>query len=319
MGNADSESGLVPSASERNYGTPAPVTPSLRAALVASALLSFCVVLLGGFETNIRLWSKLDSRHLAFAQSPLMTRGPRSVAELLLVVLLVPGWYAWQTQRGYRRKGAVVCLVVAAVLAGLVAGATGFAGITGTDIAAFHAVFGHVVFACIAAATAFAFTGTPETLNLIQPKAVFDSGFPLRSVALWIPLLVAAQLAMGAAYRHGQWGVLPHLIGAMIIAFLLFAESTLLLQQVANHTMLRGAARINLAAVTTQVCLGFFDYLVRLLDFQNTLLWFALSLAHVTIGSLTFAASIYLAIAIRFWVAAKSQPMPSPQSGNARR
>jgi hypothetical protein len=307
MGNADSVSGLVPSAAERNYGTPAPVTPSLRAALVASALLSFCVVLLGGFETNVRLWARLDSSHLAFAQSALMTRGPRSVAELLLVVLLVPGWYAWRAQRGYRRKGAVVWLVAAALLAGLIAGATGFAGITGTDIAAFHAVFGHIVFACIAAATAFAFTGAPETVSLIQPKAAFDSGFPLRGLALWIPPLVAAQLAMGAAYRHGQWGVLPHLIGGMIVAFLLVAESTLLLQHVANHKLLRGVARLTLAAVTTQVCLGVFDYLVRLLDFQNSLLWFALSLAHVTIGSLTFAASIYLAIAIRFWVAAKNR------------
>jgi hypothetical protein len=196
-----------------------------------------------------------------------------------------------------------VWLVAVAVLAGVVAGATGFAGITGTDIAALHAVFGHIVFACIAAATAFAFTGTPETVNLFQPKEVFASGFPLRGLALWLPPLVLVQVAMGAAYRHGQWSVLPHLAGAMAAAFLLLSESALLLQRVTNHALLRRAARLMLTAVITQVCLGFVDYLVRLLDFQDTEVWLVISVAHVTIGSLTFAISIYLAIAIRYWVA----------------
>jgi hypothetical protein len=189
------------------------------------------------------------------------------------------------------------------LLAGAVAGATGFAGITGTDIAAMHAVFGHIVFACIAAATLFAFTPGIDGSIATQTRSVFHSGFPLRSLALWLPPLVCTQVAMGAAYRHGQWGVLPHLAGAMIVAFLLVAESVLLLQHAADHSRLRNAARLALVTVLIQVSLGVADYLVRLLDFQDTTTWFALSLAHVVVGSITFAASIYLAVVIRSCVA----------------
>jgi hypothetical protein len=188
------------------------------------------------------------------------------------------------------------------LLADILAGATGFAGITGTRLAALHAVFGHIVFACIAAAALFAFMGAPDSVNFRQRKLVVKSAFPLRGLALWLPPLIATQVAMGAAYRHGQWGILPHLAGAMLVAFLLLAESVVLLQNTAEHILLRRAARLSLATVIAQVSLGVSDYLVRLLDFQDTTAWLLLSVAHVTVGSLTFAASIYLAVSVRYCV-----------------
>jgi heme A synthase len=282
----------------------------LRSALVVTAALSLGVVLLGGFETNVRLWAKLDPAHLHLAQSTFMTRGPRSVAELLLAVLLLPGWFAWRAQRGYAHKGVVVWLVAAALLAGTLAGASGFAGITGTSIAAWHAIVGHVVFACIAAATVFALTGSPDAPDSPAPKLQIIGGFPLRPFAPWLPPLVVTQVAMGAAYRHGQWGVLPHLIGAMVVAFLLVAESVLLLQRAPEHRLLRRAAHWALGAVLLQVALGVLDYLVRLLDFQDTTAWFALSLAHVTVGSITLAGTIYLAVSVRICIL---NPVITPQ------
>jgi hypothetical protein len=42
---------------------------------------------------------------------------------------------------------------------------------------------------------------------------------PVRDRAVWAAIAIFIQLLLGAAYRHHAFGILPHLIGAVIVPF----------------------------------------------------------------------------------------------------
>ena len=54
------------------------------------------------------------------------------------------------------------------------------------------------------------------------PEMVDDHGWPsMRSLAIIVPVVVLTQIALGAGFRHGALGVMPHLVGAMVVIMVL--------------------------------------------------------------------------------------------------
>jgi heme A synthase len=272
-----------------------PLSAALRLLLFLSSCLALLVLVAGALKTSATIWAQLNPAYLPLAQSTVLTLGHQHAGTLLLVLLAVCAWFAWKSS-----DRIIWWLTGAALIAGLCEMLTVVIGPlhNATYLAAAHAMCGHTIFACLAAAAIIAITGSRHT----EPTIAISGGFPLVSLAVWIPPLVLTQVAMGALYRHDLWGVVPHMAGAMAVAFLFVAEGVILLQKAPEHRLLSRAATWGITVVIVQISLGIADFLLRLLDFQDSLVWTVLSVAHVTVAAFVFTASICLAVSVRAYV-----------------
>jgi heme a synthase len=131
------------------------------------------------------------------------------------------------------------------------------------------------------------------------PEIVEDHGWPsLRSLAVVTPIMVLAQIALGAAFRHRAIGVLPHVLFAMIVTLVVLFVSTFVLHQFPDHRALSAAAKALLGVTFFQVMLGVAAYYTRLQAAQQPLAMVLTTVAHVATGGLTMAASVVLSIQI---------------------
>jgi heme a synthase len=129
--------------------------------------------------------------------------------------------------------------------------------------------------------------------------SVEDSGFPsMRSMAIAAPLVVLAQVALGAAFRHKAMGIVPHLAGALVVTLLVLYFVAVVLTQYSQVSLMRKMALALTWTTLAQVVLGIAAYLTRLsvLGNQPASVMVGFTVAHVATGALTLAFTIALAI-----------------------
>jgi cytochrome c oxidase assembly protein subunit 15 len=135
------------------------------------------------------------------------------------------------------------------------------------------------------------------------PSPVADNGTPsLRSLAIFTPLCVLGQVALGASFRHKFINVIPHILGALVVSAVILYFAIAVLSDYRSHTALRKSANTLLYIVFLQVFLGIAAYLSRISTseiVQPMPVMVAFTVAHVAVGALTLAASVVLAIQIR--------------------
>jgi heme A synthase len=157
-----------------------------------------------------------------------------------------------------------------------------------------HAIFSPLLMAVLVALACFT---APEWQ--MDPDRIDLTDSPLvPRLAKLAPALVLLQICMGVAYRHKQWGVLPHMAGAMLVAIAMLVVPVILLQRYPTHPSLRPLAAAAMSIVLLQVTLGIVAFVMRLLDFDTSTGFIALTAAHACVGSLTLAASLALAIEV---------------------
>jgi hypothetical protein len=271
-----------------------PPRSSAGTVLCITAVVAFAVLFAGAIRTSAQIWAGISPEHGALSQSVLLAKGHEHAGNLLMVLLLVCLWITWRSG-----KRLVLWLTAIATVAAICELLTGFFGpMQLTTLRTYtHALSGHITFSCIAAAAVIAVTRVKGEASVSIP-----SGFPVRAVADWIPVLVVSQVAMGAAYRHNFWSIMPHMAGAILVAFILVAEGVTILQRAPEHRLLSLAAKWAIGIVIAQIALGIADFILRLLDFENSSAWFFVSISHVAVGSITFATSICLAVVVRAFV-----------------
>jgi len=138
-------------------------------------------------------------------------------------------------------------------------------------------------------------------------EAIDDSKSPsLRVLTTLTTLAILVQLVLGAAFRHGAFGIQPHLWGAGVVTVMIvWAAGAAKTRFRENHALRRGTIFLH-SAFGLQILLGFAAwYAVRVLAAQSsqpTLLFVTLTVAHVLGGALTLAASLLLTlVAYRLW------------------
>jgi hypothetical protein len=133
-----------------------------------------------------------------------------------------------------------------------------------------------------------------------ERELVQDYGWPsLRSLSSAAALLVALQVGFGAGFRHSAVGVMPHLLGAMVVALFIMIVGAFVTHQCRDHASLRPLAKALMVITGIQVFLGMTAFLMRLMMMSGRLAFLAVSVAHVATGSLTLAFSVLLALEIR--------------------
>jgi heme A synthase len=167
-----------------------------------------------------------------------------------------------------------------------------------------------VAFASIALATSRTWTCDAE---LVQ-----DYGWPsLRSLSACAALLVAIQVGFGAAFRHNLVSVMPHLLGALVVALFIMIVGAFASNQFPKHGSLRSMAVTLMVITGIQVFLGMTAFIMRMMVMETaaSTAYLAISVAHVGTGSLTFAAAVLLTIEIRRCVRPREPKSAAPVPG----
>ncbi|HLW76232.1 MAG TPA: COX15/CtaA family protein [Bryobacteraceae bacterium] len=135
------------------------------------------------------------------------------------------------------------------------------------------------------------------------PEIVEDRYWPpLRGLAIGLPMLVLAQIALGAGFRHGVMSVIPHIVGAMVVALAITIVCVFVLQQFPHHQALTTTAKALLTILMVQLTLGVIAFVMRLQAAELPLEMVISTVAHVAVGAITLATSIVLSIQIRYHV-----------------
>ncbi len=250
---------------------------SLRLHLYARFVL-FCTLLLlisGAVVTSSRdqpRHSLLQSVHTVAA-----------IGSLLLIAGLIIGMPA-----NFPRAAATT---LAIAIADAVLGTRPSGPVVGT----LHAGLAAMLFASVAAIVLFTSSAWERDPDLVQ-----DYGWPsLRFLSAAAAVLVAVQIGFGAGFRHSAVGVMPHLLGALVVALFIMIVGAFVTHQFPAHATLRPMAVALMSITGIQVFLGMTAFLMRLMQMDRSLWFQAISAAHVATGSVTFAISVMLALEIR--------------------
>jgi len=135
---------------------------------------------------------------------------------------------------------------------------------------------------------------------LAGPRGCEDSGWPsLRSLSIVLPLTALAQVALGAAYRHRLLGIVPHVLGAVVVMAFAMMVAVFVLMQYRSHLPMARTARILLGLVSCQVFLGIAAYMSRISAMesgQRTVAMLGFTVAHVAVGASVMATSVALSL-----------------------
>jgi len=169
---------------------------------------------------------------------------------------------------------------------------------SGPVIGALHALLAQLAFAgtvAIALVTSKVWSEAPEPVD--------DSRrLSLRSLSLVTLVLVILQVSLGAAYRHQAMGVVPHIIGALVVTIIILLTAVLVTNLYPEHRALRPAAKTLIGITFTQVMLGMAAFITRLMMAQGTLPVVIAGVTHVANGALTLATTALLTLLIRRYV-----------------
>jgi heme A synthase len=116
----------------------------------------------------------------------------------------------------------------------------------------------------------------------------------LRSLGRNTVGLVVIQAALGVAFRYEALGVMPHILGALVVVVFVLALMVCV-TMLPEHPTLRPAAMTLGVIAFVQVFLGL---TIVSLGSGTKLPVAALGAAHVAIGSITLAATVVVALEI---------------------
>jgi len=211
--------------------------------------------------------------------------GAVAVSTLILAV-----WLTFQSVRPLAKRLGWTALVLVLVQAAL--GALRVKEVYPVLSATLHATLAQIFFMTLVGLSLYLSPWWAKKLPRLE-----DARSPsLRTLATLTTLVILAQLILGAAFRHGAFGIDPHLVGAAVVtAMVVWTGAAAKRRFRANRDLRRSTIFLH-AFFGLQILLGFAAwYAVRVLateSEQPTLPYVSLTVAHVLGGALTLAASV---------------------------
>jgi len=111
-------------------------------------------------------------------------------------------------------------------------------------------------------------------------------------------LLVMAQVAIGAALRHQLISMEWHLLFAGLAGLAALVPAVTIVNDPADDAHTRRAARWTIGAIVTQASLGVMVFVMMLVGPPSVMAWLTITVAHVTVGTLTLLATAAFARAV---------------------
>jgi cytochrome c oxidase assembly protein subunit 15 len=211
-----------------------------------------------------------------------------------LITLVLAGWTFVTKQRTWlRRLGliAFVGVVAQACIGGLRVLFPEYKPL----IAVPHALVAQSFFAVVVSICVF----TSRSWIVSRQAKPDADRWPVRPLVTATVGAVLFQLVLGAGFRHQAFGVIPHIIGAVVVTLLIATTVFILLRRHAENEYLARPAKIALGLLMVQLCLGVAAYVARIAskgDPQPLEPMISLTVAHLVVGALTLAATVVLAL-----------------------
>ena len=225
--------------------------------------------------------------------------GHRMFAEFIgLLIIVMALW----TQRVEQRKWmkALGWIALAAVVGQGILGGLTVLFFLPWAISTAHATLAQTIFCAVVAMALFTSKSWLQDSNPIHEYGLSPSTNTLTTVTaacVWV------QLILGAAFRHSGIKLLPHLLGACVVAALICWTVVRVLTHYGNVPQLRQPAQLLLALLMVQLGLGFVAYITRVQFGRDAIQPMASmvvsTVSHVAGGALVLATSVVLAIQSR--------------------
>jgi heme a synthase len=274
---------------------------SLHRFAVFTAACTFLLLIAGALVTSNQAGLSIPTWPFAYGSVfPPMVGGIRwewshrlAAGSVSILTLILTVWIWFRESRQWVRILGVCAflLIVAQALLGRFTVKTFLA----PPVSAAHATLAEIFFlttVCIAVFTGKWWTGSvPQLREEESPK--------LRTLSAWTSALILVQIVLGAAFRHNAFGIVPHLIGAAVATFMVFWTVLAVATRFRNAKDLRVAARYLEICLGVQLLLGGAAYWAveaARSAVQPTPIYVTITVAHVAVGALTFAASVFLAL-----------------------
>lgn len=161
-----------------------------------------------------------------------------------------------------------------------------------------HALVAQSFFALIVGLAVITSAGWRED----KPSKEDSAHPPARGLVILTVCAVLAQAALGAGFRHGAFGVIPHVSGAAVVSLLTIWTTLTILHYHGRDAYLRRPALAVLTLLSCQLILGILAYVARLQSYsdpQPLEPMITLTVAHVVVGALTLASVVVLTL--RCW------------------
>jgi len=213
-------------------------------------------------------------------------------ASVTVLTLVLAVWLARRGTRLSRKLGwTALGLVVAQALLGALRVLQGHPKVTAT----MHATLAQIFFVTVVSLALLTSAWWQRDLLSLD-----DRGSPhLRSLAVVTTAAIFVQLILGAGFRHGAFGILPHLVGAVVVAFLIVWTCRAVRKRFGQIRDLRGWGILLQAFLGTQILLGIAAYwaVVKAMNaVQPSPTYVLVTVAHVLVGALTLASSVLLTL-----------------------
>lgn len=214
----------------------------------------------------------------------------RVIAGLVAILTLVLAiWIARAEKRRWMRRlgWTALGLVVAQAVLGGIRVLEGHAAISATA----HAILAQIFFITLVSIALFT-SGWWQS----QASSFQDTRSPrVTTLAMWTTVAIFVQLVLGASFRHGAFGILPHLIGAAVVSVLVIWAAAVAKRRFARVPAMRRSVIWLHSTFGTQIILGGFAYWAIVSSADTTqpgLTYVILSVAHVAVGALLLASSL---------------------------
>jgi heme a synthase len=210
-----------------------------------------------------------------------------------ILTLALAIWIARSESRPWvhRLGWTALALVIAQALLGAFRVLEGHAAISATT----HAILAQIFFATLVSLALFTTSWWQFDVPLLD-----DPGSPrVTTLAASTTAVIFAQLILGAAFRHGAFGIAPHMLGAGVVAVAVIWTGRAAKNRFARLPAIRRSVVWLHATFGTQILLGGAAYWAILASRQApqpSLTYVVLSVAHVLVGALTLAASVILTL-----------------------
>ena len=214
----------------------------------------------------------------------------RLIAEFVGVLTIILGiWVGRADHRTWMRKLGWVAL--ATVVAQGILGMLAAANLLPQGVTSIHATLAQTFFCLIVAIWLFCGRTWVQ-----EPRQNLPSRRP--SIQVLTALSVTAiyvQLILGAAFRHHGIKLLPHIVCAAIVTFVVLWTVVRVLTEFSKVDQLRRPAIVLLSLLMVQLGLGFAAWVTRV-QVVTVHQAIAVTVAHVSMGALFLATAVVLAI-----------------------